>query len=82
MTKKIEAQTAAVHPTEAAAGAESMRLFHDLNQPLNSIKMISGGIMYLLNQGKRISDEELVGCMKEIVNQTDAVAGIIKKLKS
>lgn len=82
MTKKIDVRTAAAHSAEAATGAESTRLFHDLNQPLNSIKMISGGIMYLLNQGKRISDEELAGCMKEIVSQTDAVAEIIKKLKS
>ncbi|MBP2627025.1 MAG: hypothetical protein H6Q68_1736 [Firmicutes bacterium] len=55
------------------------RVVHDLNQPLNSIKMISGGILYLLHQGKKLPDEELTECMKEIVCQTDKIANMLKK---
>ena len=59
----------------------SSRMFHDLNQPLNSIRMTSGGITFLLNQGKKISDEELMECMKEISCQTDRIAAMVKGLK-
>ena len=63
-------------------GTRSARITHDINQPLNSIKMISGGILYLLKQGKKLPDEELVECMKEISCQTDRIVGIMKQLKS
>lgn len=66
----------------SSIGTMSARITHDINQPLNSIKMISGGILYLLNQGKKMPDEELADCMKEISCQTDRIAGIIKKLQN
>lgn len=66
----------------AFMGAMPGRISHDMNQPLNAIKMISGGILYLLNQGKKLPDAELVDCMKEIVCQTDRIAGMVKQLKN
>ena len=66
----------------ASIGTMSARMVHDINQPLNSIKMISGGILFLLNQGKKMPDEELAECMKEIACQTDRIVGIMKKLKN
>ena len=59
----------------------SATISHELNQPLNSIKMISGGIVYLLEQGKRLPDEELAECMKEISCQTNKIASLIKKMQ-
>ncbi|WP_346355948.1 hypothetical protein [Azotosporobacter soli] len=59
----------------------SAKMFHDLNQPLNSIKMISGGILYMLNQGKKLPEEELAQCMKEIAAQTDRIAAMLVRLK-
>lgn len=66
----------------SSIGETPAKISHDINQPLNSIKMISGGILYLLNQGKKLPDEELAECMKEISCQTDRIVGIIKKLKN
>lgn len=57
--------------------AISGKRLHDLNQPLNAIKMISGGILYLLGQGKSLPDDELAECMKKIVAQTDRLAGML-----
>ena len=61
-------------------GEATGRISHDMNQPLNSIKMISGGILYLLKQGKKLPDEELAECMKEISCQADRIVGIMKQL--
>lgn len=57
------------------------KLFHDLNQPLNSIKMIAGGILFLLKQGEKLPDEELSDCMEKISVQTDLLASMLKKLR-
>lgn len=88
-SEKAKAQEAMAAAKDAESQAEKAvstgttpaRIVHDLNQPLNSIKMISGGVLYLLNQGKKLPDEELTDCMKEISCQTDRIAGIIKSLK-
>ncbi len=61
--------------------AMTVGLSHDLKQPLHSIKMIAGGILYMLKQGKKLSDEELAGCMEEIACQADQLAGIINNLR-
>lgn len=57
------------------------KLFHDLNQPLNSIKMIAGGILFLLKQGEKLPDEELADCMEKISVQTDLLASMLKKMR-
>ncbi|WP_094604060.1 hypothetical protein SPSIL_044910 [Sporomusa silvacetica DSM 10669] len=57
------------------------KLFHDLNQPLNSIKMIAGGILFLLKQGEKLPDEELSDCMEKISVQTDLLASMLKKMR-
>ncbi|HWR39769.1 MAG TPA: histidine kinase dimerization/phospho-acceptor domain-containing protein [Patescibacteria group bacterium] len=58
------------------------RMSHDLNQPLNSIKMTAGGILFLLKQGNQIPEEELRQCLQEISCQADRMAALIKTLKS
>ncbi|MCE5286672.1 MAG: hypothetical protein LLG02_12610 [Pelosinus sp.] len=65
----------------ALPGSQQAKMLHDLQQPLNSIKMISGGILYLLKQEKRVSDAELAECMREISSQTDRAAKLIKSIK-
>gem|GEM_PF-3233940 len=81
MTEEIKAREAMAAAKKYSPFTMSARMFHDLNQPLNSIKMISGGILYLLNQGKKLPDEEIAECMKEISCQTDRIADMIKNLK-
>lgn len=76
------AKAATVREREnSSINKRSATISHDLNQPLNSIKMISGGIVYLLEQGKRLPDEELAECMKEISCQTNKIASLIKKMQ-
>ena len=76
------AKAATVREREnSSISKSSATISHDLNQPLNSIKMISGGIVYLLEQGKRLPDEELAECMKEISCQTNKIASLIKKMQ-
>jgi signal transduction histidine kinase len=61
--------------------AMAVGLSHDLKQPLHSIKMIAGGILYMLKQGKKLTDEELANCMEEISCQADQLAVIINNLR-
>ncbi|SDE06505.1 response regulator [Sporomusa acidovorans] len=69
-------------PIDSSSAQLPAKLLHDLNQPLNSIKMTAGGILFLLNQGKKLPDEEIMECMKNISCQADLLAGIIKNLSS
>ncbi len=55
----------------------SGKRLHDLVQPLNTIKMISGGILYLLEQGKSLPEDELADCMQKIVAQADNLARML-----
>lgn len=68
-------------PAPAEKPVLPSRVTHDLNQPLNSIKMTSGGILFLLNQGNPVPEEELRQCLQEISGQADRMASIIKTLK-
>jgi Response regulator containing CheY-like receiver, AAA-type ATPase, and DNA-binding domains len=69
-------------PIDSLSDQLPAKLWHDLNQPLNSIKMTAGGILFLLNQGKKLPDEEIMECMKNISCQADLLAGIIRNLSS
>lgn len=63
-------------------GTMAAGVSHEINQPLNSIKVISGGILYLLNQGEKLHAEEFTDSIQEISNQTDRITKIIKHLRS
>jgi PAS domain S-box-containing protein len=90
ITEKIKARKAILVAQEARAKAEKIfsigtmaaGISHEINQPLNSIKVISGGILYLLNQGEKLHAEEFSEGIKEISSQTDRITDIIKHLRS
>ena len=63
-------------------GTMAAGISHEINQPLNSIKVISGGILYLLTQGEKLHAEEFAESIKEISSQTDRITNIIKHLRS
>lgn len=63
-------------------GTMAAGISHEINQPLNSIKVISGGILYLLNQGEKLHAEEFSKSIKEISSQSDRITNIIKHLRS
>ena len=90
ITEKIEMREALRTAREAQIRAEKMLsigimasgISHEINQPLNAIRVLSGGMHYLLTQGEKLSTEELTANIQEIVEQTDRIADIIKLLRS
>ena len=90
VTEKAQAREAILKAREAQIKAERVfsigtmaaGISHEINQPLNSIKVISGGILYLLNQGETLQAEEFVESMKQISSQADRISNIIKHLRS
>ncbi len=63
-------------------GAMAAGVSHELNQPLNTIRVISGGILYLLDRGEKMEAEEFAVNIREISSQTDRITKIIKHLRS
>jgi PAS domain S-box-containing protein len=66
----------------ASIGAMAAGICHEINQPLNSLKMISSAFTYSYKQGNQRSIEEFVLGMQEISNQVDRVTKIITHLRS
>lgn len=90
ITEKVKVREAVAAAQEAKAKAEKIfsigtmaaGISHEINQPLNSIKVISGGILYLVKQGEKIDAEEFIESIREISSQTDRITNIIKHLRS
>ena len=90
ITEKVKAREAMQAAQEAKAKAEKLLsigtmaagISHEINQPLNSIKVISSGMVYLLGQGEKIEAEEFSESIKEISSQADRITKIIKHLRS
>lgn len=90
ITEKVKAREAILAARDAQAKAEKIfsigtmaaGISHEINQPLNSIKVISGGILYLHKQGEQLDTEEFVESIKEISSQADRITNIIKHLRS
>lgn len=90
ITEKVQARQAIQEAKESQIKAEKIfsigtmasGISHEINQPLNSIKVVSGGILYLLGQGEEIHAEEFKDGLKEISSQADRITSIIKHLRS
>ncbi len=65
-----------------ALGTMAAGIAHEINQPLNAIRVLSGGMLYLLSQGEALQAEEFVESLQEIVGQTERIAGITRHLRS
>lgn len=90
ITEKMKMREALRSAREAQIKAEKMLsigimasgISHEINQPLNAIRVLSGGMHYLLGQGEKLSTEELTANIQEIVEQTDRIADILKLLRT
>jgi PAS domain S-box-containing protein len=90
ITERIKTQQSMLASAEARARAEKLAsigtmaagISHEINQPLNSIKIISSGSLLLLEQGKEISAAECAESWTEISRQIDAISNIISHLRS
>jgi len=90
ITEKVKARQEMQAAKEANVRAEKLfsigtmaaGISHEIKQPLNCIKLISSGILYLLKQGEKSHPEEFSEQITEISNQTDRITNIIKNLRS
>lgn len=90
ITETVKAREALSEAQKAQAKAERLYLIgtmasgiaHEINQPLSSVKVITGGLLYMLRQGNALSSEDYQEHLEEINKQTDRISGIIKHLRS
>lgn len=66
----------------SSLGTMAAGLSHEINQPLNSIKMIASGMVYAYHNGKERPAEDIMRNVAEISNQADRINNIITHMRS
>ncbi|WP_066633696.1 response regulator [Desulfolucanica intricata] len=66
----------------ASLGRMAAGIAHEINQPLNSLKIVVDGILYLHRTGHRFELEEIIEELKKITAQADRIDNSIKRLRS
>ena len=62
-------------------GEMSAGIAHELNQPLNAIKMGSEFLEMMIEKEERIPEQELFQIVREVSSQVDRAEGIIRRLR-
>lgn len=66
----------------SSLGTMAAGLSHEINQPLNSIKMIASGMVYAYHNGKERPVADIIKNVEEISNQADRINNIILHMRS
>lgn len=66
----------------SSLGSMAAGVSHEINQPLNSIKILSSGILYSLHKGGRFNPDEIRRVVEEISRQADRITSIINQMRS
>jgi signal transduction histidine kinase len=80
--EKLEKRTRLIQASKmSTVGEMASGVAHELNQPLNVIRMGATLLSKMVNKGKKIEDEELRTVTAEIVGQVDRAAAIIDHMR-
>lgn len=63
-------------------GTMAAGISHEINQPLNSIKLISSGLVYTYKNGKKREVAEIMENIEEISHQADRISNIMSHMRS
>ncbi|WP_418791578.1 PAS domain S-box protein [Phosphitispora sp. TUW77] len=66
----------------ATIGAMAACVAHEINQPLNSLKVMTDSILFWHKRGKEISQEELIEKLFKMSNQIDKISNIVRHIRS
>jgi len=66
----------------SSLGTMAAGLSHEINQPLNSIKMIASGMVYAYHNGKERPVADIIRNVEEISHQADRINNIIMHMRS
>ncbi|GAB6181426.1 hypothetical protein JCM14036_27450 [Desulfotomaculum defluvii] len=66
----------------ASLGTMAAGIAHEINQPLNSLKVIADGMLYWHDRGRFIDVERIMGNIRKISAQARRIDDIIKHMRS
>jgi len=82
VTETVEKEAQLIQASKLATlGEMAAGIAHELNQPLNVMKIGSDFLREMASTGKKMSDEELDTVTEEISSQVDRASGIIKHMR-
>lgn len=79
---RAEAQERARCEKVAMLAVMAASIAHEINQPLNAIKVASGATLYWHKQGKFLDMDKVINDIKSIATQVDRIDQIIKNIRS
>lgn len=66
----------------ASIGTMAAGIAHEINQPLNSLKVIADGMVFWLSRGKQFEETKIRDSFEKISRQAERIDGIIKHLRA
>ncbi|MFH1146206.1 MAG: ATP-binding protein [Pseudomonadota bacterium] len=82
ITESVEKEAQLIQAGKMATmGTMASGIAHELNQPLNVIKIGSDFLIKMIRRGEKIENEELQAIAEEMSNQIDRASGIINHLR-
>ncbi len=90
VTRRRQAEQEMLEAREAVVRAERLSslgimaagIAHEINQPLNSLKVTADGMLYWHNQGKTPTLDKIMENLGKISRQADRIDNIIKHMRS